>query len=263
MPDDALLEAVLKTGVSLPSPGIAFARLQSLSLNENAGPKEMAEVAGKDPSLTGALMRVANSPVFRPRTQARTVQDAISLLGTTRTMAVAISTALRSSAEGVDARALDAVWKTSVTVAEGAWRCARGSQARRLADQAYLAGLLHEVGVPVLLKRFPAHADFFHDPKLSLEEAVRQLDAATELDHAAVGALVARNWKLPPEVSEAIRCHHDPAAAGRLPDTAATLSTLIAFGRLMRDGPSPNPEWHPWADLSDRYLNLDPAGLGD
>ncbi|MDD5298244.1 MAG: HDOD domain-containing protein [Rhodocyclaceae bacterium] len=261
MSEDALLEAVLKTGVTLPTPSIAFARLQSVASNENAGPREMAEVAKKDPALTGALMRVANSPVFRPRTQARSVQDAITLLGRTRTLAVAVSTALRSSTEGVDARALDAVWHTSLLAAEGAWRCARGSQARHLADQAYLAALLHDVGVPVLLKRFPAYAYFFHDPRLSLEEAVRQLDAGTTLDHAAVGALVARNWKLAPEEVEAIRCHHDAAAARRLPDTAATLATLIAFGILMRDGTSDDSL--AWAELGDKYLGLDPAKLGD
>lgn len=260
MSDDTLLEAVLKTGVTLPVPGVAFARLQAVSLNENAGPREMAEVAKKDPSLTGALMRVANSPVFRPRTQSRTVQDAITLLGRSRTLAVAASTALRSSAEGVDSRVLDAVWNASLTVAEGSWRCARVSKpARHLADEAYLAGLLHDVGVPVLLKRFPEHTKLFHDPAISLEQAIRQLDAATGLSHAGVGALVTRNWKLSHDVSEAIHCHHDPVAARRLPDKAAALTTLIAFGRLMRDGPS--PESPPWGELADHFLQLDPMAL--
>ena len=261
MSDDPLLEAVLKTGVTLPSPSIAFARLQALSLNERAGPREMAEVAGRDPALTGALIRVANSPVFGTRNRPRTVQDAITLLGRSRTLAVCVSTSLRSQAEGLDARTLDAIWSGSQKVAEGAWRCAMASPARRLADQAYLAGLLHDVGIPILLKRHPEHVCLFQAPGLVLEDAARQLDTATGAEHAAVGAMVARNWKLPPEVSEAIRCHHDAAAAGRLPEETGILSTLIAIGRLLRDGPT--EDWPPWAALVERYLKLDPAELGD
>ena len=261
MSNDPLLEAVLKTGVTLPTPSIAFARLQALSVSERAGPREMAEVVGKDPALTGSLMRVANSPVFGCRSQPRSVQDAITLLGRTRTLAVCISTALRSQAEGVDARTLEAVWSASQKVAEGAWRCAQASPARRLADQAYLAALLHEVGIPILLKRHPMYLFLFKDSKLALEEAAQKLDELTQADHASLGAMVARNWKLPGDVSEAIRCHHDPAAAARLPEEAGTLATLIAFGRLLRDGPS--EDWLSWAPLADRYLKLDPGGLGN
>lgn len=262
MSNDPLLEAVLKTGVTLPTPSIAFARLQALSVSERAGPREMAEVVGKDPALTGALMRVSNSPVFGRREKTRSVQDAITLLGRTRTLATCVSTALRGQAEGVDARALDAVWGGCQKVADGAWRCARASApARRLADQAYLAALLHDVGIPVLLKRFPFYTFLFRDSQLSLEQAAAQLDQTTQADHAAVGALVARNWKLPEEVVDAIRCHHDAGQAARLPEEAATLATLIAFGRLLRDGPS--EAWLPWAPLADRYLQLDPKGLGN
>lgn len=262
MTDDPLLEAVLKTGVTLPTPGVAFARLQALSVSESAGPRDMADVVGKDPSAIGALMRVANSPVFGLRARLRSVQDAITVLGRTRTLAVCMSTALHSHMEGVDELALEMVWNNSLRAAEEAWRCARASRrGRNLADQVYLAGLLQDVGIAVLLKRYPGESHLFRHGVMSLEEASGRLDANTAADHAAVSALVARNWRLPTEISEAIRCHHHPTAAQRLPDEAATLATLMAFGRLLRDGPS--EDWLAWAPLADRYLELDPAGLGD
>lgn len=261
MSNDALLEAVLKTGVTLPTPSIAFARLQALSASDLAGPREMAQVVGKDPALTGALMRVANSPVFGMHCPSRSLQDAITLLGRTRTLAVCTSTALRSQSEGIDKRALDRVWQDSQLAADGAWRCARASRLRHLADEAYLAALLHDVGIPVLLRRFPHLAFLFWDSQVSLDQAAEKLDQTCNADHSAVSALVARNWKLATDVAEAIRCHHDAAAAGRLPEKASQLATLVAFGRLTRDGPS--DAWLPWASLADQHLGLDPAGRGN
>lgn len=256
--DQQLLDAVLKTGVTLPAPDVAFARLQMVAASDYFGPREMAAVILRDPALTGAVLRVANSPVFRPRAVMQSVQDAVTWLGRTRTLAVAASTAMHGHFAGVDARLMQRLWDASLRAAEGSWRCAQASKVRNLADAAYLAALLQDVGVAVLLRRFPAHAYLFDTEPF--ETAARLLGEVNSVDHAALGMLVVRNWKLPQNVAEAIRCHHDPAAAARLPPEAGAIAALVAFGRVLRDGPS--PDWHPWAELTDHLLGLDPAGLG-
>lgn len=75
-------------------------------------------------------------------------------------------------------------------------------------DEAFLYGLLHDIGKLVILKAV-------HDlarqgqPGVSPEE----LDEIMVRTHATVGAAALRRWQLPPEVCEPVEWHHEPAAA--------------------------------------------------
>ena len=94
--EDALVHAVLASGVVLPAPAPGFQRFQAAALDDGAGPRQMAAAVSDDPALTGALLRVAGSPVFRPRSAPRSVFDAIALLGRTRSLATVASAVLEA-----------------------------------------------------------------------------------------------------------------------------------------------------------------------
>lgn len=255
---DPLLDAVLASGVKLPAPSATLLRLQVLAADDNAGPGELADAIGQEPALTGEFMRVANSPVFRTRAPARSVKAAITILGRTRTLAVVASHALRAQMAGIAPRAVEHVWSASAAAADHAYRAARVSRVRGFADLAYLAALVHDVGIAIVLRRFPEHAGLFEASAVTLDDAAQRLDAATGADHAAVGALVARNWKLPPDVAEAVAIHHKPAAASE-PSPVAALAAFIAVARRLRDGAS--EEWSSWAPLAEAHLDITPAKL--
>jgi HD-like signal output (HDOD) protein len=256
---DPLLDAILASGVKLPTLGGIMLRLRALAANEQTSPAELAAAVGRDPALTGEFIRVANSPVFRTRTPARSVKAAITILGRTKTIAVITSTALRGQYVGIAPKAVQIVWAGSVAVADAAYRAAQVSRLRSLADLAYLAGLIHDAGIPVLLHRFPAHAAALETSIHGLDAAALAVDAATETDHAAIGSMVARNWKLPPEVVDAVFLHHRPAASANAEPHAASLAILIAIGRRLRDGPS--AEWSDWAPLAAAHLGIDQSVL--
>ena len=259
MDKDVLIEAVLASGVVLPAPGPGFVRLQAAAADENAGPKELAAAVSQDPAITGALLRVANSPVFRPRSAPRSALEAISMLGRTRTMATAASTALRSQFNGLDATAVEALWSASARAAELSYAACRQTPSKALADAAYLAALMQDAGIAVVLKRNPEHACLFHTQGEALEAGARALDVLSGTDHAAASYLVARNWKLPPDVCDAIRAHHDPRGAQRLSDAPKRLAILLAVGRRLRDGVS--PDWVDWAEMVEAELSLNEAEL--
>lgn len=258
----ARVDAVLASGVVLPSPPAALLKLQRLMATESAGMRELAETVAHDPALTGALMRVANSPVFRPRTAPRTAADALILLGRTRTLAVAASTALKQQTQGLDSYAVDYLWTCSGAAADATFRAARASTAKGLADAAYLAALVQDAGVAVMLRRHPAHASMFRSPARGLESAVAALDALTGTDHAAVAHLVARNWKLPAAVADALAVHHQPGAAAQSSPEAGSLAVLMAVGRWLRDGMGEDgealgEEMRNWLQLAGQQLGLD------
>ena len=125
MVDDSVLEAILMSGVSLPAPSGSVRQLRAALADDRSGPRELATIAARDPVLVGALTRIANSPAFYHQGSARSLVDVVARLGGTKTLAIAVSAAMKSALSGVDQRIVDAVWERSAHVASrpcAAWR---------------------------------------------------------------------------------------------------------------------------------------------
>ncbi len=120
---------------------------------------------------------------------------------------------------------------------------------------------MQDAGIAVALRRAPEHSSVLRMAGASLEAGTRALDALTGTDHAAAGYLVARNWKLPFEVCEAIRAHHDPRIARRLADEGRRIALLLAVGRRLRDGTT--PDWVEWEEPVETELGLTAADLDE
>jgi HD-like signal output (HDOD) protein len=194
--------------------------------------------------------------VFYQQGHARSLVDVIAKLGGTKTLAIAASTSLRSRVPGVDSRIIDAIWERSVHVAAFALHAARRSPMPGLADLAYFASLVHDAGICVMLRRYPEQARQMQIAATAgIDAAALAFDAAVGAEHAAVGCIVARNWKLPAIVAEAIRLHHLPESAAAADAETRALGELIAVGRRVVDGPS--AEWLLWEPQVALHLGLD------
>jgi putative nucleotidyltransferase with HDIG domain len=101
---------------------------------------------------------------------------------------------------------------------------------RATVDSAFIAGLLHDIGRPLLLQ---ALIDLYRDAKLAPErEAIL---AAADEAHAYVGGLLADNWALPPRVAEAVRKHHAPAGC----ELAMMVALADSLAHAALDGGEP------------------------
>ena len=250
------IEAILSSGITLPAPDAHLLELMRISASDDSGLDEIAAVVALDPAITGAVFRVAASPVFgqiRPR---RTILEAVVLLGKTKVLAVATSTALRLRFSDIDARAIETIWNASHTVATQAWAAARRSSKRGLADLAFLAGLLHEAGIALLLRQHPEHAQLCHGASTAIDALGLQLDTLLDTSHAGIGAMIARSWKLPDEVADAIAIHHSAADVDAQPATPVLLAGLLAAGRQLA-GSISAAEFTLWTPLLENTLALD------
>lgn len=256
MIDDSVLEAILRSGVTLPAPSRSLLQLQAAMADERAGPRELATIAARDPVLVGALMRIANSPAFYHQGGARSLVDVVARLGGTKTLAIAVGTAMRAAISGVDQAIVDEIWERSAHVASRALHAARRSTHRELGDLAYFAALVHDAGICVLLRRHPGQVGALKGLRAAeFDAAAVALDAATGTAHAAVGAIVARNWKLPGVVADAIRIHHLPPETLVPGEEAQLIAVLLATGRRAVSGAT--GEWLGWEPLAATGLGLD------
>jgi putative nucleotidyltransferase with HDIG domain len=142
-------------------------------------------------------------------------------------IAMAVSVRGRMFANKQCAELLGMLWKHSVLAGFYTKEIAR--LRRRNVEIAFLCGLLHDVGRAVLVNNC--------DRVLGKQEIALPLQLlidAVEEQHLAAGALLAKEWKLPDQVAEAVACHHDPAAAKHFADMAMTvqLADLLAYAIL-------------------------------
>lgn len=254
--EETLIDAILTSGITLPAPDAQLMQLMNVVGDEDSGLDEVAAAVSRTPATAGAVFRVASSPVFGQVRPKKTVLEAVVLLGKVKVMAIATSTALRGKLGDVPPRVVGAIWDTCYAVAQETWSLMHASRFVREADEAFLAALMHEVGSALVLRRHPEFlSDFAFDPH-SVDAAGLHFDGLTEASHAAIGAHVARNWKLPADVCEAIALHHSPPAPDIVdPSAAQRLAIAIAAGRYRAKAIRPE-EWACWAPLVTGRLGI-------
>jgi HD-like signal output (HDOD) protein len=226
--DNKLIEAILASGVKIPPMPAVLLDVLALERNDDAGPLEYAAAIGRDPALTGAVFRVAGSPVMGLHSRPESLDKAITVLGLRTTVAVVHSEGLRGALHdpGLES-VMNTLWQRMNDVADLVLATIRKTRLRGLReDLAFQAGIFHDCGVAVLCRRDPTYAQAFasatHWPDLS------RLDAAHNTSHAVVGLMVARNWQLPTDVAQTVRQHHDRHPEG-LPETVRAFCALIQF----------------------------------
>ncbi|NDY91635.1 HDOD domain-containing protein [Ideonella livida] len=262
--DQARRSGPLQALVIPPCPEL-LARMQQALQQAEPDLEEVARIASSDVAMAAALLKSANSALHSCGQPVQTIGQAMNRLGLDQTAAemraCLVQRAIRSSSPH-----LQRFWQRSTKRA-----VALGGIAQRLpglsADLAHTYGLFCHVGMPVMMQSVRGYSG-------TLVEAGARLDRpfiATEnanhrTDHAVVGALVARVWRLSPTVMAAIRRHHDLDMLGD-EDTDPDVHTLVAAGlvaeHLMRrhEGLDPDADWIQHSARALGWLTLPPEEL--
>jgi len=263
--DERLIQAVLASGVRIPPMPEILLGLNLLLQDEDAGPRELAGLIGRDGALSGAVFRLAGSPVFGLRARVDTVEKAVTVLGIRSAAAIVRSEALRGALhDPANAQALEALWAHSGVIADLATLALKTGHVRGIpADSAYTLGMFHDCGLALLCKRMPVYVRALAQPGIWAD--IPALDASHQTDHGLIGQMVAKNWLLAEDIVLAIRHHHDPAV-GALPEPVARLCALLNFAihmhnRRTRTG---DGEWENiWKAETSRRLGLAEDDLAD
>jgi HD-like signal output (HDOD) protein len=187
----------------------------------------IARIVASDVGMSGALLKLANSPFYGSRRKAKSIEQAILFLGINQVAAL-MTGLLAREAIPATTPALANFWDISTRRAQ-----AMAYLARRLRigapDVAHTFGLFCDTGVPLLMERFPDFGATFSE---AATDPLRPLTALEQerhsTSHAAIGCLLARNWGLSAEVGWAILHHHDYAVLedGATDDAVRSLVAL-------------------------------------
>lgn len=209
---------VLKRIHNLPSlPAVVMELLASMA-HEDVNIDALALKIEHDQALTAKTLRLANSSFYGMAKQVTTIHEAIAILGFRTIRSLATTAALIGTFAGHPQSSFNIApfWRHAI---------AAGVCARELAthlgihpEQAYIAGLLHDLGRLVLVTQFLPQYQV--TMAYRSQHDARLLDVEYELlgiDHAAVGLALTRHWKFPVTVQQAISNHHATDCAGLAP----------------------------------------------
>ena len=260
-PSLADAQALACANVRIPSQPAVLARLFELVAAGDFDIRRVAQVVAADAGLAALLFKLAASPIYAKGRRVESLEQVLQVVGVQQSFNLARALGL-AAAIGGDRHVLEAFWQRSGDIAQIA--SDRVTVCNVFPDQAYLAAIFQDCGVPLLSERFPDYGKLAEHaagnaPWASMIDEDRRYDT----DHCVVGYLVARHWKLPDFVADAIRCHHELAGLGEHRVRSLVAILLLAQEIHCREQGIHNAEWFGVADLVVSELGLDPCGLDE
>lgn len=257
-------------GISVPPQPQIMVDLQMEQVMPNPDLRTIAKLISHDPGLSGALLKIVNSPFYGLTNRIASIQQAVNLLGCNTVINLINAQSIKGEMTDETIVTLNRFWDTAQDVAMTCLTLAKRIGYQQ-ADEAYALGLFHNCGIPLMLKRFPDYMMVLEEAYASACDERRIVDTENRLlntNHAVVGYFTARSWRLPEHLCEAIANHHNALAifsddSGR----DAPLKTLLAIlkmsehicsSHLVLGGQADDHEWD-----SIHRLVLDYVGLSD
>ncbi len=206
-------ELIANLGDLPPLPQVAT-QLLRLTADPDASAEDLRRVISTDQALTGQILKIANSAMFGMVREVTTLTQAIMTLGFSTIKSVVIASSAKNlyhrGTVGLQERL---IWEHALVAAIASRAFAKTLRFPRV-EEAFIGGLLHDIGKSVMGVKFPER----YSALLRTVYNERGDGLALELDtfgfdHAMVGEALVQKWNLAPSLQQAARWHHDPIHA--------------------------------------------------
>jgi HD-like signal output (HDOD) protein len=207
-------------------------RVMQLTDSENVRADDLREAIQTDPILVARILRRLNSSYYSLSTKITDLRTAISLLGFREIRNLAMTVCLSRLFEtpghhGTYRR--EALWEHSVAVGAAARLVARVC-GRGVPEEAYIAGLLHDLGIILIDQSLRRH---FCQVISAISPTVPTCEVENRIlsfDHALLGGFIASKWNLAEPVIDAIAYHH---TSGEYPGPHKDLVHVVAIANYL------------------------------
>jgi putative nucleotidyltransferase with HDIG domain len=232
------LQQLVSTIKALPSIPTIYQELDAAMQSPHASINTAAVIIAKDMAMLSKILQVVNSAYFGLRRTISSPAHALSLLGLDRVKGLVLTVKLFEQCAQTRPLPvpLEPLWKHGITTAVVARAIAKSEGAGSLAvENAFMAGLLHDIGLLVLNTNFP---DRYREVFRLIKEDGRQvLQAEREVfgaTHADVGAYLLGIWGLHEVIVEAVAFHHEPRPTQQ--DNPRVFAAVHVANALDEDG---------------------------
>ncbi|WP_083981842.1 HDOD domain-containing protein [Arsukibacterium ikkense] len=249
------MQHMIEQATNLPSIPQVLQKLIASMNDDNVSADKLATIISSDQAITAKVLRLANSVHFGRQRQVGSVKDALVVLGRDTLRTLVLSIGLVSSFKAPATFDLAAYWRRSFKLANRAKWLAKLNKAD--AEVAYTCGLLHGIGEYLIHIMEPALAKTIDE---QVEGGAPRRKTQLELfgfDYTMAGSELAKYWKFPNEIADAILWQQQPAGSGALLPYATLLYLaryMIHFQDKINDG---NFDDLPLKLIHAAHMNLD------
>jgi len=252
---DPAIRTLLPKMLRLPSVPDLYARVVGLLASPQASVDEVGSLVAREPAFTAKLLQIVNSPTFALARPITSAVEAVMFLGAERTKALILvaNTSLNFDFSECTGFSHEKFWRHSLATG-GLARAIALSETHDagLADEAFTAGLLHDVGKLL----FAANVTEQYSQTLSVGRHQKLPDSEAErlglgVSHATIGACLLGTWGLPLRLLRAVAWHHAPSDSG---DGQFSLLTAVHAANALECSNSDGPAGGPLLKLDRAYL---------
>jgi putative nucleotidyltransferase with HDIG domain len=211
----------IKERHKLPSPPAVMTKVIHILNDPDFNVRDLSRVITDDPALASKTLSLSRSPRYAQRLQPQTVHQAILVLGLQTLRNIVVATAAKSFISRTN-KISERIWSHSLAAA-----LAGRIVAKRVGfadpEQAFLVGLLHDVGEMVLFNSDPRSFEELVEEAQRAQISIAKKEAEHYgFDHTAVGVALLEFWHIDDQVSDAVLHHHESEA-----NAAGSLAAII------------------------------------
>lgn len=214
--------------LDLPMLARAVTQIVEMCNAKETNATQVSKALHSDQSLAAHVLRVSNSPLYRPRTPITSLQQAVTRLGLSQIIEIALAVSLRARVFTSE-RHMDFVrklWRYSV--AAGCFSKEIARLQRHHVESTFLCGLFHNVGKPVVLDALTKFEE-----TTGRDLALKTVHLAIDEYHVRAGCKLAREWNLPPQVAEAVQYHQNYGDAPLFGQVAMIVNLAVEIATIV------------------------------
>lgn len=218
-----IADQLKRDNLDLPLLPVIANQVLMLSSDPNADATKLSTLIQQDQALAGKVLRIANSPAYLPRSPIVSLQQAIAWLGLNVMAGLAFSVSIQSgvfTTKGYE-KEVRTLWHQAL--ATGLYGKEIARRIRRNVENAFLCGLLHTIGKPLVL-----HLMITSGQTLQFRLPWTLMESLIQEWHIPAGAKLAEAWTLPEPVQEAIRLYSDQDVHQATSPTQGAMITCLA-----------------------------------
>ncbi len=196
---------------SLPAVALKFNEAINNPLTTN---QELERIISEDSALASRLLLIANSALYNFPSKIETINKSITIIGQKQLHEIVLSCSIVNMFNGIpqDVVDMEKFWEHSIAVATTA-RLLSFYRRETNIERSFTAGLLHDIGRLIIFLELPAQAKEIMSKCANSNLLLHKIELdVLGFDHARLGGMLLKKWKLPERLVSSVAYHHSPSA---------------------------------------------------
>lgn len=208
---ERIVMSVLKVA-ALPAVAIKFNEAIKDPLTSN---QDLENIVSEDSALASKVLMIANSALFNFPSKIDTISKAVTIIGHKQLSEIILSCSIVAMFKDIPQNVIDmdTFWRHSIAVATASRILATYRHEQNI-EKFFTAGLLHDIGKLIIFVEAPKYALEVMTKCAETNELMHKVEQSVlGFDHAKLGAMLLKKWKLPDSVVSSVYYHHIPSVS--------------------------------------------------